>query len=693
MRRRAQAVFATLVLMFLFSIHPISLAEDPFSETWTFMVYSCADCDLESYQLGYMTQMASVGSTIHVDIVVQMDRISGYSSAYGDWTDCKRFYMTEGLTPASENAIASLGEVNMGDPATLASFLVWAVQEYPSDRYFLMMIGHGWLDGVCPDLTNHDMLTPLEIRWALSQVKTTTGVHVDVIGFEACQQAALEIAYEIGDSADLVVSSEEVSTHWQYRFILSDLVNANGTMDASALASMIVDYYAQYSWATGGTITTLSTFNLSRVKTEVAAAASALADHLIANITWYAHAVADAAARAESHAPLYSIEEAASCRDLYDFALEVVKGISDPPIQAAAQNLRNAIENACIAEWHGTGHPDFHGLYIYLPHSEEVYDARIRIFGQPYTTAHPLWAQDTSWDDLLFSLFNKYALGLRSREQIVHCSSAAFDSNNDDYLDGLQVTLNVSTDGKPIDVTARGFLIDPYGDVVDQCNYTWTVSSAGGLGDIYLYMPSSGAEGLYSVKVTIYDAHGVFEDEVVLSQVAYFPEEMQHAVSARELTLAKTVVGQGYGVEMEVTVVNEGHYPESLTASVYVNETLVDATQTPIPAGGSAIYVVHWDTASQELGNYTVRLFVEPVDGEVNTTDNFLQCDRTVCVSLPGDVDADRDVDIFDIVRLAETYGTVEGHPLYIGNCDINGDGDIDIFDIVLAASHYGENW
>jgi hypothetical protein len=181
------------------------------------MVYSTADCDLEGFQLGYMIKMASVGSTADVNIVVQMDRIDGFVSSYGDWTDCKRFYVTQGLTPASENAIDSLGEVNMGDPDTLLGFLTWAIQEYPANRYFAMIIGHGWIDGACFDWSsNHDALTSLEIQWALKQVKNTTGVEVDVIGFEACQQSALEIAYEIGDYTDVIIASEEVSTHWPY---------------------------------------------------------------------------------------------------------------------------------------------------------------------------------------------------------------------------------------------------------------------------------------------------------------------------------------------------------------------------------------------------------------------------------------------------------------------------------------------
>jgi hypothetical protein len=692
MGRRVQAVFIVVVFLLSFCSYPVSRAETPRSEKWTFMVYSCADCDLEGAQLGYMSQMALVGSTGDFDIVVQMDRIGGYSSSYGDWTGCKRFYVTQGLTPESENAIDSLGEVDMGDPGTLADFLIWAIQDYPADRYFVMIIGHGWIDGVCFDWTDGDSLTPVEIRWALSQAKNTTGVGVDVIGIEGCQQAALEIAYEIGDYSDLIIFSEEVSTHWPYLYIISDLVNAHGTMNSSSIASMVVGYYSQFSMLTGGDIMTLSAFNMSRIN-EVAMAATALADSLIANITRFAHAITEAASRAESHEPLWSMEEAASCRDLYDFALEVEQGIPDPSIQSAAQNLISAIEYACIAEWHGPGHPDFHGLYVYLPDDEEVYGARTSIYGQLYSTAHPIWTQDTTWDNLLFLLYKTYATGLRSREQIASSSFTSFDSNNDSYLDALHVTLDVCTDGDPIGVTARGLLIDPQGDVVDSCNCTWTVSSAGGLGNIYLYMPSGGAEGLYSARVSVYDEHGLFEDEVYLKHVALLPEEMQHAVSAQSVSLTKTVVGQGYPAGIQVTVRNDGHYQESLNVTTYVNGTLVNATQLTVPAESSATFTVHWNTAGQGFGNYTVTSFVAPVDGEANTTDNFNQCSREVCVSLPGDVDADHDIDILDIVRLAGAYGTIEGQPKYECNCDINGDGHISILDVVIAAGSYGQSW
>jgi parallel beta-helix repeat protein len=58
-----------------------------------------------------------------------------------------------------------------------------------------------------------------------------------------------------------------------------------------------------------------------------------------------------------------------------------------------------------------------------------------------------------------------------------------------------------------------------------------------------------------------------------------------------------------------------------------------------------------------------------------------------------GDVDDDRDVDIFDIVHMAAAYGVTYPGAAYDRLRDLNLDGDIDIFDLVLAAANYGQSW
>src|SRR3972149_11406647 len=52
---------------------------------------------------------------------------------------------------------------------------------------------------------------------------------------------------------------------------------------------------------------------------------------------------------------------------------------------------------------------------------------------------------------------------------------------------------------------------------------------------------------------------------------------------------------------------------------------------------------------------------------------------------LPGDLDKDGDVDIFDYNLLITNFGATGGNP-----ADIDGDGDVDIFDYNLLITNFG---
>lgn len=99
-----------------------------------------------------------------------------------------------------------------------------------------------------------------------------------------------------------------------------------------------------------------------------------------------------------------------------------------------------------------------------------------------------------------------------------------------------------------------------------------------------------------------------------------------------------------------------------------------------------------WDTEGLTYGNYALSAFAEPVAEETDLEDNTL-VGGELLITLPGDVNGDRDVNIFDVVTMADAYQAKYPNPRYNPNCDIDGDGDIDIFDIVIAAGHYGDSW
>lgn len=164
-------------------------------------------------------------------------------------------------------------------------------------------------------------------------------------------------------------------------------------------------------------------------------------------------------------------------------------------------------------------------------------------------------------------------------------------------------------------------------------------------------------------------------------------------IGVTEITPLKTVVGQGFSMNTSITILNYGINLETINITIYANITILQTRIITLSSRNSTTLTFNWTTAHFVWGNYTFRVVAEPVPGEVDTIDNNVSASVDVCVTLPGNIDADTDVDIFDIVKLAEAYGTETPDPQYNSNCDIDNDGDVDIFDIVIAASHYGESW
>jgi hypothetical protein len=61
-------------------------------------------------------------------------------------------------------------------------------------------------------------------------------------------------------------------------------------------------------------------------------------------------------------------------------------------------------------------------------------------------------------------------------------------------------------------------------------------------------------------------------------------------------------------------------------------------------------------------------------------------------VAIPGDVNADSTVDVYDILILARAYGSTPKSSNWNPKADINSDGVVDVYDVLAAAGHYGEN-
>jgi hypothetical protein len=132
-------------------------------------------------------------------------------------------------------------------------------------------------------------------------------------------------------------------------------------------------------------------------------------------------------------------------------------------------------------------------------------------------------------------------------------------------------------------------------------------------------------------------------------------------------------------------------YTETFNVTAYANTTVIDMAEVTLTAGNSTVITFTWNTSGFAIGNYTIWAYATSVPGETYTSDNNHVADGQTCVSIVGDLDCDRDVDLYDAVKLLARYGARQHQPLYDAVCDIDDDGDIDLYDAVALLAHYGQ--
>jgi len=195
--------------------------------------------------------------------------------------------------------------------------------------------------------------------------------------------------------------------------------------------------------------------------------------------------------------------------------------------------------------------------------------------------------------------------------------------------------------------------------------------------------------GNYTVNLTVTDNDGLNGTDTHNITIIDIPVS-PHDVAITNVTSNNTRVKPGQEVAIEVTVENQGNHTEMFNVTAYADTTIIDIlTDITLTSGNSTTIGFAWNTTA--FGNYTISAYASPVPNETDVFDNTF-IDSWVIVTIPGDVDEDNDVDIFDIAVIADICGVSNPNPKYDPNCDIDGDGDIDIIDVTIAAGNYGQS-
>jgi hypothetical protein len=138
-------------------------------------------------------------------------------------------------------------------------------------------------------------------------------------------------------------------------------------------------------------------------------------------------------------------------------------------------------------------------------------------------------------------------------------------------------------------------------------------------------------------------------------------------------------------------VADQGDFTESFNVTVFANTTSIASQNVTLSSGESTGITFTWNTTAFAYGKYTVSAYAWLVSGEINTANNNFTA-GTVYLGVPGDLNGDGTVDIYDAILLAAAYGSTPGTPNWNPNADINGDGIVDIYDAIILAGNFGQH-
>lgn len=367
------------------------------TKDWTVMVFINGDNNLSEAGAEDINEMEKAGSTSRVNIIVQYDsQRSWYNPDAGS---TKRYYIEKDSDSSTINSpvLADMGEVNMGDYNVLFEFVKWGMTNYPAEHYALVIWNHGsgWdkevrlpHKGISYDDTDGDHITTPELGTAMAKIKAFRGKNLDIMGMDACLMQMLEVAYEVRDSVDIVVASEETEPWdgWPYDDILNSLINSPEMSPKEFAATIASKYLASYSGGSQG----------SQKVTQAAINVTAFPD-FISSLNDFCRTAMDSSSAVKS-AIKQQVESTQTFyvrtnRDLFHFLRLVASKVESSDLKAKAEAVLALENDVVIKNAASSGqYSNAYGLAVYLPTS--YYDSE-------YDTL--ALAKNTLWDEFIHS--------------------------------------------------------------------------------------------------------------------------------------------------------------------------------------------------------------------------------------------------------------------------------------------------
>lgn len=406
--------------------------------SWAIYWYLCGS-DLESgggFATSDLAELMEVQLPENVNVVIETGGSSAWQNDFVDADMLQRYvYNSDGLELVDEQPSAS-----MGDAQTLADFLDFAKTNYPAEKTAVVFWNHGGgsVSGASFDeLYGFDSLTLDEMYAAFSSVwePSEETPPVELVGFDTCLMATVDVASTFQGLAHYLVASEEYEpgNGWYYSQWAQALAQAP-SMDGAALGKVICDaYYAGCEAVGTQDSTTLSLTDLTRVGPLLDAYETFGAEALAAACEdpGFFSQFGRVAAQTENYGGNTKEQGYANMVDLGHLARQTTGML------ASAQSVLDALDQCVLYQVKGPYRAEATGLSCYYSYNGDVEDF-------------------TGYENLGAGEAFKYFYGYELTGDLDEAGMEYVKGLNFDELPELKNLTAMGWDGAPLDVNDEG---------------------------------------------------------------------------------------------------------------------------------------------------------------------------------------------------------------------------------------------
>ncbi|MGN7353861.1 clostripain-related cysteine peptidase [Paenibacillus amylolyticus] len=352
-----------LVFILLVSFLPISeLKASDRQADYTFLIYMIGS-DMESdFHMASddLKEMMSVGSSSNVNVVVQTGGARSWDHSSIESGLNQRWRVEKGSLALLDNA----GSQNMDTSDSLTDFIRWGTREYPARKHVLMFWGHGLgpIDGYGGDEHyGNKKMSLTELQKGIGHAYNETGIKFELIGFDNCKMASVEVAYALRDYGKYLLASVDYTNQngWDYTKMLKAVQDKSG-ISTLKLGRIIAQGYLEQSKVNGEEEDLQQSIIQLDQMEEVMKAIESFSKRLLKPqaMTKGMNQLRKARDQAEDYA------DEADLVDLADLFTLIGKRMK---AETEADRVKKAIQKAVVYNMKSPEHPKGKGMSVYFP--------------------------------------------------------------------------------------------------------------------------------------------------------------------------------------------------------------------------------------------------------------------------------------------------------------------------------------